>query len=81
METFFTISFLLLVLIILLAPYIGKWAMRLWLRHIAKKMGFDQNDQRQKTQSTSRAKRKEKSSSRRIFSDDEGTYVDFEEQK
>jgi len=81
METFFTIFILLLILSILLAPYIGKWAMRMWLRHIAKKMGFDQTEQTKKEQTTSSAKQKEKTSSHRIFSDDEGTYVDFEEQK
>lgn len=81
METFITIFVLLLILVILLAPYIGRWVMRIGLRHIAKKMGVDHAENQEKTHSSSSTKRKEKPSSRRIFSDDEGTYVDFEEEK
>lgn len=83
-------------LLFLLSPYLLKWGVRLWLRHLGKKMQQDMDGTNRRTDSSASSSSTHSSSSAhrssssrrssgdsrgRIFHDGEGTYVDFEEEK
>jgi len=81
---------LILILLFILAPYLLKWSIKLWLRHISKKMqqGMDEHTDSgasspssSSTQHTSSSRHSPRNPQGRIFHKEEGTYVDFVEEK
>lgn len=87
---------LVIILLLLLSPYLLKWGVRLWLRHLGKKMqqGVDEANRRaassaasssarssSSARGTSSSRRKSGDTQGRIFREGEGTYVDFVEEK
>ena len=82
MEVIFVIILIVLLLIWLAPCVLAKWGMY-YMRRMARKMGIDTGDtqpgRKQSYRKQQKKQQKKQKQSEKIFTDNEGTYIEYEE--